>query len=197
MEQTARLRFGELVTLLDTLHPETLEKIRQQFPKAGAQLRAGEVMGETEAPVGCTVAIVALTKFNPLVTALLPRLRSRLRWSWRFDLVAKFTAAVGSGGTVAALAAGAGADKAVITAIVALVGSLASLIFAHLQRDESAGSVPEAYNKMIDALVQAEELQRSLPALCSSGDGPELRSALDKANETARDLNRLWMRYSA
>jgi hypothetical protein len=188
--------FGELVTLLAHTAPEELDNLRQKFPGASAELRPGGVLGGSSADVGCSVAIAALSKYSKLAKQLLPRLRRRLAWSWRFDLVAKFAAAFGSGGTVGALVAGADSDKTVIAAVVALIGSVCSLVFAYLQRDVAAGSVPDSYNRLITALVEADDLQRTLPRLCAQGTSPELSAALEKANETAKGLNELSIRFA-
>jgi len=83
-----------------------------------------------------------------------------------------------------------------MAAFVALVGSLCGLFFSYLQRDETAGSVTESYNKLIVALVQSDELQRSLQVLCGMGDTHELHDALVKANETAKTLNEMVLRFA-
>ncbi|MDI5929012.1 hypothetical protein [Rhizobium leguminosarum] len=190
-------KFGEVVTLLARDAPDELEKLRKRFPGATALLRPGGVMGGSASEIACAVTIAALEKYGRSAIQLLPRLRQRLAWSWRFDLVAKFAAACGSGGTIGALAAGSSTDKAIVSASVALLGSICTLLFAYLQRDEAAGSVPEAYNRLISALAQADELQRSLPPLCAhSAPTPELEEALKKANEVAKTLNELWLRFS-
>jgi hypothetical protein len=188
-------RIGELVTMLERDAPQELARLRERFPDRTAELRGGEVMGDTGTDLGCAVTIPALARYAEAAEALLPRMRARLAWSWRFDLIAKLAAAAGSGGTVGALAAGASADKAFVTALIALVGSVCTLIFAYLQRDEAAGSVADSYNRMITALVSADELGRTLPALCSQGPSTGLEDAIGKANETARTLNELRRRF--
>jgi hypothetical protein len=191
----ASLEFGELVTLLAHIAPDELARLRAKFPAAEAELRPGGVLGDSSPDLGCETTLAALSKFAKLAMQLVPKLRKRLSWSWRFDLIAKIAAACGSGGTVGALTTGIQQDKAVFAAIVALIGSICALIFSSLQRDEAAGSVSDAYNRLIVALVEAEELQRTLPQLCAHGASPELNDALSKANETARNMNELWIRY--
>ncbi len=192
-------KFGELVSLLARSAPGQLEALRTDFPekKDAVFLQPGQVQGDSPAIIGCAVAKKALAQFGPEAAALRPKLRRRLAWSWRFDFVAKFAAACGSGGAVGVLATGisGAADKAIIAAVVALIGSLCGLAFSYLQRDEFAGSIIEAFNKLIAALVNAGELQNTLRLLCVAGDTPELREALTKANETARTLNEIIMRF--
>jgi hypothetical protein len=188
--------FGELVSLLARVAPDRLDKLRANFPAATVQLRPGAVMGESSWNVGCAVALEALKVYGPAAAKICVRLRRRLAWSWRFDLLAKFAAACGSGGAVGVLAAGIAIDKAIMAAFVALVGSLCGLFFSYLQRDETAGSVTESYNKLIVALVQSDELQRSLQVLCGMGDTHELHDALVKANETAKTLNEMVLRFA-
>jgi hypothetical protein len=165
------------------------------FQRPLQSFRPGGVLGKSASELGCEVAIAALAKYAESAMELLPRLRRRLAWSRRFDLVAKFAAACGSGGTIAALSAGSYGSKAVIAAAVALTGSICSLVFAYLQRDESAGSISEAYNRLIIALVQAASLQRILPDLCRLGASPQLKDAISKANDIARTLNELTLRF--
>jgi hypothetical protein len=188
-------KIGELVTLLSNVAPEKLSALKSQFPDQSVHFKRGAVMGGVEAPQGCAVALEALTMYVPTATNLRLKIRRRLVWSWRFDLIAKFAAAGGSGGAVGALTTGVQADKAIIAAAVALAGTLCGLFFSYLQRDEATGSVTDSYNKLIDALVVGGEVQRSLPGLCKAGDSPELKEALTKANDTARTLNELILRY--
>jgi len=187
--------FGELVTLLASLAPEKLAKLRTKFPDFEAELRPGAVLGDSSSDLACDVALNALGEFTALALQILPSIRSRLAWSWRFDLVAKIAAACGSGGTVGALTTGLAEHNAVIPAIVALIGSMCALFFTYLQKDEAAGSVSDSYNRLIVGLVEADQLQRALPRLCAQGPSAELNEALTKANETAKTLNEMWIRY--
>jgi hypothetical protein len=191
------VEFGELVSLLSKTAPAKLETLRGQFPQNSSELKPGSVLGEGQSTnIGCTVAVAALNEYAPAAADLRGRIRARLAWSLRFDFVAKFAAACGSGGAVGVLATGIAADKAIIASVVALIGSLCGLLFSYLQRDEAAGSVAESYNRLIGALVQAGDLQRSLPMMCAAGDSPELKDALTRANDTARILNELILRFS-
>ncbi|WP_192180397.1 hypothetical protein [Mesorhizobium amorphae] len=157
--------FGELVSLLGRVDPTELERLRTRFPDAAAQLRPGGVLGDSSEEIGCSVAIAALSKSNEAATKLLPRLRQRLTWSLRFDLVSKLTATVGSGGAIGALTVGAN-DKAIVGAGVALLGSICSVIFGYLQRDISSGSVTDAYNRLIVSMVEADDSCEHCP-LCA------------------------------
>lgn len=193
----AEVEFGELVSLLSRADPAKLDVIRNQFPAHSRELKPGGVLGgDQPTSVGCSVAIAALSAYAPAAAALRLKIRKRLAWSLRFDLLAKFAAACGSGGAVGVLATGIGSDKAIVASVIALAGSLCGLLFSYLQRDEAAGSVTETYNRLIEALVEAGDIQRSLPIMCSSGDSPQLRDALGKANDTARTLNELILRFS-
>jgi hypothetical protein len=187
--------FGELVTLLDRFDPAELDRLRGQFPDASAELRLGGVLGDSSEEIGCSVAIAALSKASEAAAKLLPRLRGRLTWSLRFDLVSKLTATIGSGGAIGALTAGAD-DKAILGACVALVGSICSVIFGYLQRDVSSGSVTDAYNRLIVSLVEADEVLRTLPALCSRGASAKLEEVLGRANGAASTLNELAIRFA-
>jgi hypothetical protein len=114
---------------------------------------------------------------------------------WRFDLCAKIAAAFGSGGTVGILAADLGTERGAVAAVIALLGSLSALYFSYLQRDETAGSVVSAYNRLIEGLVEAEQLRRSLRMLCPAGPSQELTQVLSRANEVAKLLNELALRH--
>jgi hypothetical protein len=195
MGETAE--FGELVSFLSKAAPDKLQSLQKTFPEQAINLKPGGILGGGDVPnVGCAVAIEALNSYAPAAEQIRLKIRQRLALSLRFDLLAKFAAACGSGGAVGVLAAGVAVDKAIFASAVALTGSICGLFFSYLQRDESNGSVSEAYNNLIDALVQCAELQRSLPILCRDGDSPELKDALNRANMAARTLNTLILRYS-
>jgi hypothetical protein len=176
--------------------PDRLDILRTRFPRDAVQLRPGGILGDSSPNIGCAVALDALAVYGPAAANLRAKLKSRLAWSWRFDLFAKFAAACGSGGAVGVLVTGVVAvDKAIVASAVALFGSLCGLLFSYLQRDETAGSVTDAYNKLIVSLVELDQLQRSLPPLCAATDSPELRAALASANNTAKTLNELVLRF--
>ena len=189
------VEFGELVTLLARASPDELQRLRNAYPQAHAELRPGGVLGASNFEIGCAVAQAALAKYSDEATRLLPILRKRLARSQAFDLIAKIIAAAGSTGALAALSFGAADTKATVAAAVAFVGSVCSILFASLQKDIASGSVSDAYNRLIIALVGAGELIRTLPVLCSGGKSEELKTALAKANETATTLNELTLRY--
>lgn len=191
----ASTEFGELVSLLDREDPAEINRLRDRFPEAKAQLRPGGVLGDSSAEIGCSVALAALSKANDAATKLLPQLRKRLAWSLRFDLVSKLTATVGSGSAIGALTVGAD-DKAIIGAWVALLGSVCSVIFGYLQRDVSSGSVTDAYNRLITSMVEADELLRILPSVCGQGQSAKLDELLTKANGVASQLNELAIRFA-
>ena len=191
----AEREFGELVSLLGRVDPAELDRLRIRFPDAAAQLRSGGVLGDSSEEIGCSVAIAALSKANEAATILLPRLRQRLTWSLRFDLVSKLTATVGSGGAIGALTVGAD-DKAIVGASVALLGSVCSVVFGYLQRDISSGSVTDAFNRLIVSMVEADELLRHLPAFCAKGASARLDELLTKANDVAGKLNELVIRFA-
>jgi hypothetical protein len=191
----AQVEFGELVSLLHRIAPRQLDELRNRFPSHSVQLKPGAVLGTASSDVGCSVAQKALADYAPAADDLRLKIRNRLRWSWRFDLLAKFAAACGSGGAVGVLATGVGADKAILASIVALIGSACSLVFSYLQRDETSGSVADSYNKLIAAMVEATSLQSQLEQLCPMGDSAELRAALAQANDTAKSLNELLLRF--
>jgi hypothetical protein len=188
---------GELVTFIALSDPEKLSGLQTKYPTRKQMLQPGAVLGadKREGDLPCDVALSALSLFGGQATKLRLRLRSRLAWSWRFDLLAKFLAACGSGGTVGILATGVGIERGVIAALIALGGSLCALFFSYMQRDETSGSIVASYNKLIVALVQAEELTRSLTLLCPSGSSPKLNEALGRANDTAKALNEIMLRY--
>jgi len=189
--------FGELVSLLSKAAPARLAALREQFPAHVTELKPGSVLGDDQPEnLACAVAIEALNSAAAAADGLRTRIRQRLKWSLRFDFLAKFAAACGSGGALGLLAGSAAVDKGIIAAAIAFAGSLAGLVFSYLQRDETSGSVADSYNKLITALVQCGDLQRSLPVLCRSGSSPELKEALARANETARTLNELILRYA-
>jgi hypothetical protein len=188
--------FGELVSLLSKVAPQKLNSLRDTFPANAEYLKPGAVLGDGQPPdIGCAVAIAALNYYAPAAGNLRLRIRARLAWSRKFDVLAKFAAASGSGGAVGALAAGIGMEKAIIASAIALAGSLCGLLYSYLQRDEASGSVSDAYNRLILALVQCSDLQRTLPLLCKAGDSPQLQQTLGEANETARTLNELILRF--
>jgi hypothetical protein len=144
--------------------------------------------------LGCDVATEALSLYGAIAGKLRSRLRSRLAWTRRFDLWAKIAASVGSGGTVGMLAAGIGAERSAVAAVIAFLGSVSALYVSYLQRDLASGSIAAAYNKLIDGLVEADQLQRSLRTLCPAGASRELTRALARANDVARTLNELALR---
>jgi hypothetical protein len=189
-------QFGELVSLLARAAPQRLDVLRSNFPGHAVQFKPGAVLGQSAPDVGCAIAREALAQYGPAADKLRPKIRNRLVWSWRFDFAAKFAAACGSGGAVGVLASGAAVDKAMLASAIALIGSFCGLLVSYLQRDQSAGSVSDSYNKLIAALVQVDDLQRKLNALCGKGDSPELREALSQANDTAKSLNELVLRFS-
>lgn len=189
------VEYGELVTLLARAAPSQLEDFRKTYPEARAELRPGGVLGASDLKIGCDVALAALASYSDDAKKLLPLLRKRLGRSQAFDLTAKIVAAAGSTGTLAALSFGTSDTNAKIAAVVAFLGSVCGILFASLQKDVASGSVSDAYNKLILALVTASDLARSLPALCSAGESEELKAALAKANETAAVLNELTLRY--
>lgn len=191
----SNVEFGELVTLLARAAPDQLQRLRQEYPTASAELRPGGVLGESKLEIGCAVAQAALAKYSDEATRLLPLLRKRLGRSRTFDLIAKVVAAGGSTGALAALSFGADDAKAKIAVGVAFLGSVCGILFDYLQKDVASGSVSDAYNKLVAALVAANELMRTLPVLCSGGDSEELKAALTRANETATTLNELTLRY--
>jgi hypothetical protein len=187
--------FGELVTLLERSAPEELERLKRAYPQARAELRPGGVLGDSNLEIGCKVAQAALVEYSNDASKLLPKLRKRLARSQMFDLIAKVIAAAGSTGTLAALSFGTVDMRTTIAAAVAFAGSVCSILFASLQKDIASGSVSDAYNRLITALVGASELMRTLPVLCSAGETEELKAALSKANQTATILNELTFRY--
>jgi hypothetical protein len=190
------VEFGELVTLLDKVAPDRLEAIRRIYPEHSVQLRPGGVMGESSLTLGCTIALESLKAAGPAALTLVGKLRRRLAWSWRFDLIAKLATAAGAASAIGLLASNViGLDKVMIASAVTLLGSLAGLVFSFLQRDEGAGSVPEAYNKLIKALVELDRLQRVLPPLCAESDNSEVQAAVASANSTAQILNELTLRF--
>lgn len=188
---------GELITLAASTEPSVLAELRAKYPEREESLQPGAVLGasSTSSLFQCDVARASLSLWGPAATKLRHRLRSRLAWSWRFDLFAKIAAACGSGGAVGILAAGIGVQQGMIAAIVALAGSICALIFSFMQRDEAAGSVTDSYNRLIAALVEAEDVKRALDRLCPDGASAELSTALTKANDVAKILNELAFRY--
>jgi ABC-type multidrug transport system fused ATPase/permease subunit len=195
---SASADFGELVSMLNRMAPERLRLLQTRFSANAAELKPGGVLGESDSKLACAVASEALSQYGPQAAQIKEKLKARLAWSWRFDLLAKFAAACGSGGALGILVSGAtgATSTATLASGVASAGSLASLIFSYLQRDESADSISEAYNKLIEALVSHDHLQRVMPGLCSAGDSAELTAVLTQANATARTLNELVLRYA-
>ncbi len=189
---------GELVTLLERQAPDRLDALRSKYPAHVVRLKPGAIMGDGdgETNVDCDIAIQALDLLLPNAEKLRSRLRTRLAWSWRLDLLAKICATVGSGGTLGALASGAGVDKAMLSAIVALVGSLAALLFSYLQRDATSGSIAEAFNELIKAMVDGAEVRTTLPRLCAAGPARQRDEAIRRANEAVRVINVLWLKHA-
>jgi hypothetical protein len=188
---------SELITLVSSAEPDALKKLRTKYPECEELLQPGAVLGEASAPstFQCDVALASLSPGGTTATKIRHRLRLRLAWSWRFDLFAKIAAACGSGGAVGILAAGIGVQQGMIAAMVALAGSICALIFSFMQRDEAAGSITDAYNRLITALVEAEDVKRALDRLCPQGTSVELSSTLTRANDVAKVLNELTLRY--
>jgi hypothetical protein len=136
-----------------------------------------------------------LSRYGGAAAQLFKRMRRRLRASWWFDLVAKLAATSGASATIAAFLVNLPRSQGIVGGLVALVGSGCGLIFSLLQRDETGGSLAVAYNRLVEALVEAEQQQRVLRTLCPAGSGPELEDALKKTNEVARVLNEIDIRY--
>lgn len=189
--------FGEIVTALKRFAPSKLDEIRNDHPaEDDAVFRSGQTMGGNEnTPLLCTLALEMLGTYGSAAAGLTQKIRRRLGMSWWFDFVAKLLATSGAGGTVAAFLGGLPKDQGTIAGVVALFGSACGLLFSMLQRDAAGGSLPSAYNKLIESLVDAEQQRRALRALCPAGPSPELTAAINKADDLARTLNELALRY--
>jgi hypothetical protein len=188
-------RVGEIVSALSRFAPQSLADVKARHPDQEILFRPGEVLGNAPISISCELALELLSHYGGAAGQTFKRMRRRLRASWWFDLVAKLAATSGASATVAAFLDALPWYQGVVGGLVALVGSGCGLIFSLLQRDETGVSLTGDYNKLIEALVEAEQQQRALRILCPVGSGRELEDALKKTNEVARVLNEMEIRY--
>ena len=188
---------GEIATALGRLAPQELATLRSKHPDQAVLFEPGGVMGEgpTAVPPACDLALALLSRFIGSSSQLLRRMRRRLGASWWFDLVAKLAATGGAGGTIAAFLGQLSMGAGTAAGLVALAGSACGLVFSLMQRDAAGGSLIASYNKLVEAMVDADQEERALRLLCPQGSSKDLDAALDKVNELARVLNDLNLRY--
>jgi hypothetical protein len=198
MPPTETPHLGEIVSALSRFAPRSLENMKAKHPGQEVLFRPGEMLGNsgsTPIPIACELALEMLSRYGGAAAQIFKHMRRRLGVSWWFDLVAKLAATGGAGATVAAFLGGLSTDKGVVAGLVALIGSASGLIFSLLQRDVAGGSLTVAYNKLAEALVEAEQQQRALRDLCPAGSGKKLEDALKRTNDVARVLNEMDIRF--
>ena len=189
-------QLGEIADAVARIAPAELSALRASYPEAALMLQPGAVMGDepTHVPPACGLALALLARYGASSAGLLERMRRRLGASWWFDLIAKLAATGGAAGTIAAFL-----SKLPSTGIaggpIALVGSACGLVFSLMQRDAAGNSLIASYNRLVEALVEADEQNRALSVLCPAGPSAELDQALEKVNQLARVLNELDLRY--
>lgn len=188
---------GEIADALARIAPREMRALRERYPEAALMLTPGAVLGEgpTQASSACDATLALLSLYGGSSLKLLRRMRRRLGASWWFDLIAKLAATGGAGGTIAAFLGKLSVGEGTAAGLVALAGSACGLVFSLMQRDAAGGSLIGSYNKLVEAMVEAGEQERSLQLLCPQGPGKDLDDALGKVNQLARVLNEMNLRY--
>jgi hypothetical protein len=186
---------GEIVSALARFAPQTLERVKAKYPGQDVFFRPGEVLGNTPVPISCALALELLPRYATAAAQIFKRMRRRLGVSWWIDLIAKLAATSGAAGTIAAYFTMLSAKQGAAAGLVALLGSFCGLLVSLLQRDVAGGPLTASYNRLADALVEANQQEIALRTLCPAGSGKELNDALTKASEVARTLVEMDIRY--
>jgi len=190
-------QIGEIVSALSRFAPTDLADIAARHPDHRVLFTPGMVLGDGIIPtlISCDVTLALLSRYSTSSVQLLRRMRRRLHASWWFDLIAKLTATGGAGGTIAAFLGSLSINQGIAAGLVSLTGSACSLIFSLLQRDAAGGSLIASYNKLVEAMAEAEQQQRVLQVLCPQGPTKDLNDAVNRAEQLARLLNEMALRY--
>jgi hypothetical protein len=207
-----KLRY--LVGMLNQVDPQGYKQLAQDLRDAGGQLRGGgplgggQIEGDAQPPPpegqystkeACVIAASALQRVRTLVTPNIAKIGARLRASNTIGLVGEIVAAVGTAGVITAIWGAPPKDSvghitSICLGLVALGGTIASLVARYLRRDISGadGTLAGAYRKLIDGAWEAEIISAKLEAIISkgvaAGSTKEAPALIERAEKLAAEM---------
>ncbi|MBV9527879.1 hypothetical protein [Sphingomonas sp.] len=185
---------GEVVSALSRFAPETLHAVKRHNPDLEVLWRRGTVLGDSPAGLSCDLTLEMLSRYGEAALKIQKRIRRRLRIGWYYDLVAKLIAAAGAGGASAAFLSKA-VGRGLAPAVLAFVASSSGVVLSFLHRTESGGSLLSDYNRLVHALVEADQARMTITRLRDNGPKATLKRTLEKANRLCATLNDFAIRY--
>lgn len=161
-----------IAELLANAAPQTLQHLRSKFPEDAELFKQGYVLGEsTSSPDPSSRKLAAIRAFAEAglntteaeAERIIQILTERLKLARKIKLVGSIIASISSVGIISALALGQ-PSTALVTAIIALISSLSSLIGEHLTQPligEAKGGA-DLLSQTLTAERRARELRLKL-----------------------------------
>lgn len=188
---------NEAVSLLSALEPAGLEKARGMFPGLQPELALGRRGGVEDGDDALNfdrarVMEQALGAGTRRAEEELAAIRKRMTLARRRRLVSQIATLVCSSGVLAALAVD---DKmlTVMTAVLALLASLGTLVAEHQERlvKQGDGDIYDAYEKASGLAYKAGLMAENIRLLVKhKAEGGQIVTALEAANAVCEELNR-------
>ena len=135
---------GNLIGILELTAPERLAKLRTVIPNAKIWLKNNSDLSHLfnkddpeQASAILSLSEQALSEFEPLLQTGLRITRRKIKTAHLLSLVGKLISAAGTTGTIALIltATNNQLDKALTTSIIALAGTLVSIVVQFLNED--------------------------------------------------------------
>lgn len=195
---------NEAVFILNKLAPDSLEKMRIEFPNLAQELVLGRIGGKHELLNEdlyleyAQVAIRALEEAIKNIEYQLPRARNRMIIAKKHRLWSQIISLVCNSGVLAAIAFD---DKfaSILTAVLALLASIGIIVAEHQERllQQGNSNIYEAYEKSSQALYKAKLKRENIKFFIKHKIGPdELRSEIESANALCEELSDLIIQIS-
>jgi hypothetical protein len=188
---------NEAVFLLNELDPKILDTVREQFPQLGPELALGKEGGENEVREEldldrAQVMLRALDVAKKRAENELNTIRQRISASRERRLWSQIASLICSSGVLASLALSQKGLVTVITALLALLASIGTMISEHQERllKQGDGDIYDAFEKASQAAYRAGLMAENIRLLVKHKVGSaEIRTALESANLLCEELN--------
>lgn len=188
---------NEAVFLLSELEPASLEDARRQFPQLESELVLGRQGGEKESRGEldldrAQVMLQALNAAKKRAEIELVSIRQRMGASRRRRLWSQIASLICSSGVLAALALDQ-VRLTVITALLALLASIGTMVSEHQERllKQGDGDIYDAYEKASEAAYKAGLMSENIRLLMKhNSESAEIRAALESANALCEELHK-------
>lgn len=192
---------NEAVFLLSKTSPKTLEELKFKFPELKDELKPGIMAGDQElsdeqhrkiltAKAGVVVA--ALSKTIQMSDKALSNAARNMLLGRRTRLVGQIVTVAGTSGVLAAIGVSQ-SRLAIIAAVLALLGSLASILGEYYEQvvDRKQGGLNEIFLRIAMARQKAEVLLETIKAYLSANVVDSgLESSIKEANALSEEITK-------